>query len=128
MISLAKTLADRKSIVLLGSTGAFPFRARPSTILIPGIPDGVIACMPMLEEWGIPSRLANPDGAPGCFDGSVIELASIWLRSLDQEAMEQVELFASGDPELVRTATELAQEFGVPCQTVELNSEGSLSG
>jgi hypothetical protein len=58
----------------------------------------------------------------------VIELASIWLRSLDQEAMEQVELFASGDPELVRTATELAQEFGVPCQTVELNSEGSLSG
>ena len=126
IIHLAEVLLeqkpDTKPLVFMGTHDSFPFRTRPSTILLPDIPDGVIACMPLLEEWGIPSRLANLEGAPGCFDGSVAELAALWLRSLDQSAIEQVELFASGDSQLIRTATELAQEFAVPCQTVELHA------
>ena len=125
IIFLAEVLREReaesKPLVFMGTRDTFPFRTRPSTILLPDIPDGVIACMPLLEEWGIPSRLASTEDAPGCFDGSVAELAAIWLRSLDQSAIEQIELFASGNRELIRTATELAQEFAIPCQTVQLD-------
>jgi dihydroorotate dehydrogenase electron transfer subunit len=131
IIFLAEALRERepesKPLVFIGTRDTFPFRIRPSTILLPDIPDGVIACMPLLEEWGIPSRLANREGAPGCFDGSATALAALWLRSLDQPAIEQVELFASGNRELIRTATELAQEFAIPCQTVEFHTGDSFS-
>ena len=30
-------------LAILGSELPFPFRARPSTIMVPGMPDGVIA-------------------------------------------------------------------------------------
>jgi len=60
---------------LLAAAGAdaarrFRFRSalRPSTIVLPGMPDGVIACMPLLDDWGVPSRLATLAGFPGCFD------------------------------------------------------------
>ncbi|MGK0673837.1 MAG: hypothetical protein ABWU16_04150 [Halothiobacillaceae bacterium] len=46
-----------------------PFRPRPSRFLIAGMPAGVIAAIPLLEDWGIPSRLASVDGLPGAFEG-----------------------------------------------------------
>src|SRR5215470_7622845 len=60
-----------KPLVLLGSDVSFPFRPRPSVIVVAGIPDGTIACMPLLDEWGVASRLATRAGLPGCFDGAV---------------------------------------------------------
>src|SRR5688572_8319064 len=48
-----------KPLVLMGSEIPFPFRTRPSTILVPGIPAGSIAAMPLLDGWGVPSRLAD---------------------------------------------------------------------
>ena len=64
MVFLAETLRDRaaegfRPFAILGSELPFPFRARPSTIMVPGMPDGVIACMPLLDEWGVPSRLTT---------------------------------------------------------------------
>ncbi len=71
-----------KPLVLMGSEIPFPFRTRPSQILVPGIPAGAIACMPMLDEWDIPSRLASKSDFPGCFDGFVTQLGDAWLSSL----------------------------------------------
>ena len=83
-------------LVLLGSDTPFPFRPRPSVIVVAGIPAGVIACMPLLEEWGIASRLASTLGLPGCFDGPVTALADTWLRSLAAADRTEVETFAFG--------------------------------
>ena len=88
MVFLSEALRERsdsqwKPLVLMGSEVPFPFRARPSTILVPGVPEGAIACMPMLDEWGVPSRLASLAGYPGCFEGYVTDLAAAWLGSLD---------------------------------------------
>jgi dihydroorotate dehydrogenase electron transfer subunit len=87
-----------RPLVLLGSDAPFPFRPRPSVIVVPGIPTGVIACMPLLEEWGIASRLASTLDLPGCFDGSVTALADTWLRSLGAAERAEVEIFAYGVP------------------------------
>jgi dihydroorotate dehydrogenase electron transfer subunit len=121
MVFLSESLRERtdvqwKPLVLMGSEVPFPFRTRPSTILMPGIPDGAIAAMPLLEEWGIPSRLATLAGYPGCFDGYVTDLAAAWLGSLDAAALNEVEMFACGPTVMLRAAAAVARRFGIPCQ------------
>ena len=66
----------------MGSEVPFPFRTRPSTLILAGMPQASIACMPLLEEWGVPSRLASKSDFPGCYSGFVTELAAEWLASL----------------------------------------------
>ena len=109
-----------KPLVLLGTNSTFPFRTRPSTILLPDIPEGVIACMPMLEELGVPSRLASTVDLPGCFDGSVVELARILLRSLDHSAIGELELLASGPEQMTQNVMQLAAEFGIKAQALQI--------
>jgi dihydroorotate dehydrogenase electron transfer subunit len=121
MVFLAESLkgrgdADWKPLVLMGSEIPFPFQTRPSTILLPGIPDGVIACMPLLDSWGVPSRLATLAGFPGCFDGYVTDLAATWLASLDAQALSEVEMFACGPTPMLQATARVARRFGVPCQ------------
>lgn len=108
--------APWRPLVLLGSTGLpFPFRPRPSVIVVPGIPTGVIACMPLLEEWGIASRLASTLDLPGCFEGPVIALADSWLGSLSPAELAEVEIFANGPDPMAREALELASKYGIAC-------------
>jgi dihydroorotate dehydrogenase electron transfer subunit len=121
MVFLTEALRERsdaewKPLVLMGSEVPFPFRARPSTILVPGIPDGAIACMPMLDEWGVPSRLASLAGYPGCFEGYVTDLAAAWLGSLDRNALAEVEMFACGPTVMLKAAAAVAKRFDIPCQ------------
>jgi len=121
MVFLAESLKERgdaewRPFVLMGSEIPFPFQARPSTILVPGVPDGVIACMPLLDGWGVPSRLASLAGFPGCFEGYVTDLAATWLSSLDAQALAEVEMFACGPTPMLQAAARVARRFGIPCQ------------
>jgi dihydroorotate dehydrogenase electron transfer subunit len=121
MVFLAETLvsdprAAWKPLVLMGSEIPFPFQTRPSTILVPGIPAGVIGCMPLLDGWGIPSRLARRSGFPGCFEGFVTELGAAWLESLDATALSEVEIFACGPTPMLEATAKLAARFDLPCQ------------
>jgi dihydroorotate dehydrogenase electron transfer subunit len=119
MIFLAETLmaqAGWRPLVLMGSEIPFPFHARPSTILVPGIPPEAIAAMPLLEEWRVPSRLASFAGFPGCYTGYVTSLAAIWLESLGPSELAQVEMFACGPTAMLKAAAALARRFEIPCQ------------
>lgn len=121
MVFLAEALKSRRDaewqpLVLMGSEIPFPFRARPSTIMVDGMPAEAIACMPLLDDWGVPSRLATLAGFPGCFDGYVTDLAAAWLGSLDAAALAQVEMFACGPTPMLQSAAKVARRFGVPCQ------------
>lgn len=121
MIFLAEALAAEATgpwqpLVLMGSEVPFPFRPRPSTLLIPGMPEGVIASMPLLEGWGVPSRLASRAGYAGCFDGFVTDLARAWLGSLAAAARDQVTIFACGPTPMLAACAALARDFDLPCQ------------
>jgi dihydroorotate dehydrogenase electron transfer subunit len=121
MVFLAERLRERtdiawKPLVLMGSEVPFPFRARPSTILVDGMPEATIACMPMLDEWGIPSRLASLAGYPGCYEGYVTDLASTWLQSLDQSELNEMEMFACGPTVMLKAVAAVARRFNIPCQ------------
>lgn len=99
MVFLADALRRQpayKPLVLMGSEVPFPFTRRPSQILVPGIPDGVIAAMPLLEDWGVPSRLCSQQDFPGCFQGYITDLARDWLAALNTQHLHEVEIFACG--------------------------------
>jgi dihydroorotate dehydrogenase electron transfer subunit len=113
---LARRDAPWRPMVLMGSELPFPFRSRPSTILVPGIPAEAIGCMPLLEGWGVPSRLASQAGYPGCFAGYVTDLARAWLTSLEPAQRAEVELFACGPSGMLAATARLGREFQLPCQ------------
>src|ERR1700716_1594011 len=96
----ARTDVQWKPLVLMGSEIPFPFRTRPSRIVVAGIPDGSIACMPLMDEWGAASRLASRPDFPGCFDGFVTELADRWLELLSPAGLSGGGIFSRGPPPL----------------------------
>ena len=119
MVFLAERLkADPtfRPFVLMGSEVPFPFRTRPSATVVAGLPAGTIACMPLLEEWGVPSRLASRADFPGCYSGFVTELAHEWLESLGEAQRAEVEIFACGPTAMLKATAALARRHGVPAQ------------
>jgi len=121
MVFLAEQLAGRddaqwQPLVLMGSEIPFPFDARPSTIMVPGIPHGVIAAMPALDAMGVASRLASKAGFPGCYDGWVTQLADDWLHTLARERRAEIEIFACGPTLMLEATARLARKYELPCQ------------
>ena len=120
MVFLADRLRDRQSafrpFVIMGSEVPFPFTTRPSQTLVAGMPPGVIACMPLMEDWGIASRLASLQGYPGCFDGYVTDLARTWLDALDEKRLREVYVYACGPTPMLAATAALAREYSLPCQ------------
>ncbi|NQD35811.1 hypothetical protein HPT27_02180 [Permianibacter sp. IMCC34836] len=63
---------------------ALPFRPQPSRYLTPMLPSHVTAALPLLDDWQIVSRIAHPDGMPGCFDGEPEQLIAAWQQAGDR--------------------------------------------
>jgi len=119
MIFLAKQLMEAQQtqgLVLLGSEVAFPFQPQPSRFLIPGLPDGVMASMPLLEDWNIASRLSSGQDQAGCFSGYVTELAQQWLDTLSPDEQQQVSVFSCGPTPMLQAVATLSREYQLSCQ------------
>lgn len=107
---------DYQPLVILGSEVSFPFTTKPSEIMVPGIPDGVIAAMPLLDDWGIASRLASLQGYAGTYEGYVTDLARHWLKALTDKQRNEVEIYSCGPHPMLEAVAKLAKEFDLPCQ------------
>ncbi len=107
---------DITPFVIMGSEIPFPFNSKPSHIVLKEIPADVIACMPLLEDWGIASRLTSLQDYPGCFNGYVTDLARHWLDKLDDDQRNEVEIFSCGPTPMLKAVSQLAREYNIPCQ------------
>ncbi|WP_456415727.1 dihydroorotate dehydrogenase electron transfer subunit [Thiolapillus sp.] len=118
MVFVAESLknSEHQPMVILGSETPFPFTPRPSGILLPGMPDGVIASMPLLDDWGIPCRLASRQQMPGVHQGYVTDLARHWLGALEARTRQEIGLYACGPHPMLQAVVELAREFALPVQ------------
>jgi dihydroorotate dehydrogenase electron transfer subunit len=121
LIFLAEHLRARRDaawqpLAFLGSEVPFPFSAGSARGRLAGIAAEVSASMPLLEDWGVQSRLASRSGFVGCFDGFVTELADAWLQTLAPEELAEVEIFACGPTPMLAATAHLARSFGVACQ------------
>jgi dihydroorotate dehydrogenase electron transfer subunit len=118
MLFLAQTLRRTafSPLLLLGSEVAFPFQPVPSTLLMDGMPAGVIAALPLAEDWGVPSRLASGQGFPGCYEGHVTALADAYLATLDEASRNATQIAACGPTPMLRAAAAVAARYGLPAQ------------
>lgn len=133
MVFLAETLAaDRgpwKPLVLMGSELPYPFELAPSRHAVTGLPGGATAAMPLLEEIGVPSRLASLTGFPGCHPGFVTELADAWLGALEESDRAEVEIMSCGPHPMLVAVAALARRYGVSCQvSLEENMACGVGG
>ncbi|MEX2123704.1 MAG: dihydroorotate dehydrogenase electron transfer subunit [Woeseia sp.] len=108
--------ADWQSLVLMGSEIPFPFDVGRSIIATEWLGKEFEAAMPLMEDWGVPSRLASLAGFDGVFRGYVSELARRWLEAQTEDALAQTEIFTCGPTPMLEAIARLAREFGVPCQ------------
>jgi dihydroorotate dehydrogenase electron transfer subunit len=107
---------EYQPMVILGSEVPFPFTSSPSQIMIPGMPDGVIGSMPLLEDWGIASRLCSLQGYAGAHEGYVTDLARHWLEALDNKQRKEVVIMSCGPHPMLEAVAKLAKEYDIPCQ------------
>jgi dihydroorotate dehydrogenase electron transfer subunit len=133
LVFLAERLAASGSAARMfacfGSELPFPFRSRPSTLIVPGLPPGTIGSHPLLESLGAASRLASLADRPGAYLGFVTELARHWLAALDAPTRAEVAIYACGPTAMLRATAALAREFRVPAQvSLEENMACAVGG
>ncbi len=118
MLFLAESLrySQRHPLVILGSEVPFPFQPTPSRIMVSGVGPAVIAGIPLLEDWNIPSRLASMQDFPGTHQGYVTDLARQWLDTLDQAALAETGLYACGPHPMLQAVVQVAEDYGLPVQ------------
>jgi dihydroorotate dehydrogenase electron transfer subunit len=105
-----------KPLAILGSEIPFPFDLIPSKLETPWMDATTCSAMPLLESWGIPSRLATLSGFEGCFDGYVTDLAEQWLSTLPENDLAMTEVFACGPTPMLKAVASLAARYDIPCQ------------
>jgi len=118
MVFLADALRGGpwRPLAILGSEIPFPFDLRPSRIETPWLDGGVNSSMPLLDEWGVPSRLTSLSDFDGCYRGLVTDLADKWLQSIGAEEIAKTEIFACGPTPMLKAVAALARRHRVPCQ------------
>ncbi|NOY63071.1 MAG: dihydroorotate dehydrogenase electron transfer subunit [Gammaproteobacteria bacterium] len=120
MVFLADQLrvaADNyRPFVLMGSETPFPFTPQPSQFIVPGMPEGVMAAMPLMEDWDIASRLASQHSFAGCFQGYVTELAVAWLDAMTATERDEVSVYACGPHPMLAAVARVADRYHLPCQ------------
>jgi dihydroorotate dehydrogenase electron transfer subunit len=119
MVYLADAMRHDKHMqpfAILGSEIPFPFDLQTSTIAVPGIEDDVSSAMPLLEDWGVPSRLTSLQGYDGCHNGYVTDLADKWLATLSADELGEVAVYTCGPTPMLKAVADLAARYDLPCQ------------
>lgn len=119
MIFLADRVRDRAELaplVLMGSEVPFPFEIVESKLAVPGVAAAASHGVALLEQWGVPSRLASNAGLAGAQRGYITDIARDWLATLPREAHAEVQVFACGPTPMLKAVAKLAREFDLPCQ------------
>jgi dihydroorotate dehydrogenase electron transfer subunit len=119
MIFLAEQVrADRKlrPLVLMGSEVPFPFELVESRAPVPGVNKPATHGVALLEQWGVPSRLASNVGLAGAHRGYITDLARDALQALSASERAETQVFACGPTPMLKAVAKLAREFDLPCQ------------
>jgi dihydroorotate dehydrogenase electron transfer subunit len=103
-------------LAIFGSELPFPFELKSSSIETAWLDPNVNATMPLLEDWGVPCRLATLAGFEHCFNGYVTDLGELWISSLSAAERAKTEVFACGPTPMLRAVAALAARYDLPCQ------------
>jgi dihydroorotate dehydrogenase electron transfer subunit len=119
MIFLAEHVRGDRSLlplVLMGSEVPFPFELVESRLAVPGVGKPATHAVALLEEWGVPSRLASNAGIAGAHRGYITDLARAAVEALSAGERAQTQVFACGPTPMLKAVAKLARELDLPCQ------------
>lgn len=118
MVFLADTLrqdAQFTARAILGSEIPFPFPLVPSSLDFPGGDSALNSTMPLLESWGIPTRLTSHSGIDGCHAGYVTDLAERYLSQANDDERAKTRLYACGPTPMLKAVAALANQYELAC-------------
>jgi dihydroorotate dehydrogenase electron transfer subunit len=107
---------ETRSVAFFGSELAFPFDLNNSAVPLPGVPTTASQAISLLDEKGVPSRLATTAGFTGCYNGYVTELTEQWLKTLSADELEQIMIYSCGPEPMLEAVAKLAGSFNLPSQ------------
>ena len=119
MIFLAEQVrADRRlrPLVLMGSEVPFPFELVQSRLEVAGAGKAATHAVALLEQWGVPSRLASNAGLAGAHRGYITDLARDALQAMTDAERGETQVFACGPTPMLKAVAKLARDFDLPCQ------------
>jgi dihydroorotate dehydrogenase electron transfer subunit len=119
MIFLAEQVrGDRhlKPLVFMGSEVPFPFELSESELPVSGVGKAATHAVALLEQWGVPSRLASNAGLAGAHRGYITDLARDALQAMSTEQRAETQVFACGPTPMLEAVAKLARSFDLPCQ------------
>jgi dihydroorotate dehydrogenase electron transfer subunit len=119
MIFLAEQVyrdPNLRPLVLMGSEAPFPFELAESRLPVPGVGKAATHAVALLEQWGVPSRLASNAGLAGAHRGYITDLARDALQAMTAAERAQVQVFACGPAAMLKAVAKLARELDLPCQ------------
>ena len=119
MIFLAEQVRSDKRfrpLVLMGSEVPFPFELAHSRLDVPGVGRAATHAVALLEQWGVPSRLASNAGLAGAHRGYITDLARDALKAMSAEERAATQVFACGPTPMLKAVAKLARDFDLPCQ------------
>ena len=82
---------SQNTYLFFGAKEKFSFNPVPSKFISPFLPAHVIAAMPLMEDWGILSRLLNSQ-LPGCFDDNPDLLLSMLVEHICQNQESNISI------------------------------------
>jgi len=119
MIFLAEQVrADKRlhPLVLMGSEVPFPFELVESKLSVSGVGKAATHAVALLEQWGVPSRLASNAGLAGAHRGYITDLARDALQAMTDAERGETQVFACGPTPMLKAVAKLARDFDLPCQ------------
>ena len=119
MIFLAEQVrADKRlhPLVLMGSEVPFPFELVQSRLEVAGVGKAATHAVALLEQWGVPSRLASNAGLAGAHRGYITDLARDALQAMTDADRAETQVFACGPTPMLKAVAKLARDFDLPCQ------------
>jgi len=119
MIFLAEQVrAERRlrPLVLMGSEVPFPFELVESKLSQAGVGKAATHAVALLEQWGVPSRLASNAGLTGAHRGYITDLAREALQAMSESERAESQVFACGPTPMLKAVAKLARDFDLPCQ------------
>jgi dihydroorotate dehydrogenase electron transfer subunit len=119
MIFLAEQVrADRnlRPLVLMGSEVPFPFDLAESRLPVPGVGKHATHAVALLEQWGVPSRLASNAAIAGAHRGFITDLARDVLQAMTAAERGETQVFACGPTPMLKAVAKLARDLDLPCQ------------
>jgi dihydroorotate dehydrogenase electron transfer subunit len=103
-------------VVLVGSEVPFPFEQVTSALEVTGATAEATDGLALLEQWGIPSRLASNADLPGTFRGFVTDFVEANLTASAPERLSQTQVFVCGPEPMLAAVARITRRLGVRCE------------